>query len=506
MYVAPGLIDSHLHLEGLHLLPGAYANAFLSHGTTTIITDLHEIANAGGIDGVMWYLGLLKDLPMDIFVMAPSCVPSCPFEQGAGILGIEELKRLKEMPQVIGLGEVMNVPGVLSRDPAVMRKIELFSGMPVDGHAPQLRGPDLLQYLAAGIYSDHETTDPDEGKEKLEAGMHLFLRMGSASKDLERLLPLIERQGLPLLSLCADDLSAADLAEHGHIDALIRYLLKRGIPLPDAFKLATVNSAAYFGLVDRSGVGVGKKADLAVFDGPESVGIKLVVKDGKVVYREGDNLWPEPSPIHQSIAESRIADFEMNDLAKPVKGDRIHVIELKGGTIITGHRLEKARVKEGRLIADPGDGLCLAYAFDRYRADRRFGFCFVRGLPIHGGAIGTTYAHDSHNLLILGDNLGDIFEVLQCLKREKGGMAAAREGRIENFIPMPHYGIISGLSGDEYLRRERGLRQSMSKMGISQHNAFLQLSFLSLPVIPALRLTINGLFDVNAGQYIEVNE
>jgi adenine deaminase len=506
LYVAPGLIDSHLHLEGLHLLPEAYGGAFLAHGTTTIITDLHEIANAGGLEGVIWYIDLLRRLPLDVFVMAPSCVPSCPFERGVGTIGLRELKRLKDMPRVIGLGEVMNVPGVQKRDSSIMRKIRLFTGKPIDGHAPQLRGTQLTRYLSAGICSDHETTNLDEGEEKLAAGMHLFLRMGSASKDLKRLIPLIEPHVLPLLSLCTDDLSAADLAEYGHIDSLLRYLVGQGISLLDALKLATMNAASYFCLVDRNNIGVGKKADLMVFDSPKNIDIKMVIKNGQIAYREGDILWPEPRPVKVPRTQIRIADFGMADLPQPAKGGKIHVIKVEEGTLITNHLVEDARVKDGILAADPEDGLCLAYAFDRYEADPRFGFGFVRGFSIHQGAIGTTYAHDSHNMLIVGDNENDVFEVLQCLKREGGGMAASRNGQIDAFIPMPHYGIISDLAGPEFLRREAGLRKSIAKMGIDQDNAFFQLSFLSLPVIPSLRLTTGGLFDVSAEQHIEASE
>lgn len=506
LYVGPGLIDSHLHLEGLHLLPGAYAHAFLAHGTTTVITDLHEIANAGGVEGVRWYLDLLKHLPVDVFVMAPSCVPSCPFEQGAGVMGIKELRRLKGMSGVIGLGEVMDVPGVRRRDHAIMRKIELFSGKPIDGHAPRLRGPGLVQYLSAGICSDHETTGLDEAKEKLRAGIHLFLRMGSASKDLRRLLPLIEPHALPSLSLCTDDLSTVDLSRHGHIDSLIRYLIEQGVSLMDSLKLATVNAASYFCLVDRNRIGVGKKADLAVFDGPDKMRIKMTIKDGRIAYREGDVLWPPPGAVKSPTIENRIADFEMRDLLQRARGGRIHVIVVEEGTLITNHAVEDARIKNGVLTADPDDGLCLAYAFDRYRGDQRFGFGFVRGFSIRGGAIGTTYAHDSHNMLIVGDNAADAFEVFNCLKRGGGGMATARKGRIEAFIPMSYYGIITDLTGDEFLQREADLKESTIRMGMDRQDAFFQLSFLSLPVIPDLRLTTNGLFDVGKSRYIQANE
>lgn len=506
LYVAPGFIDSHLHLEGLHLLPEAYASAFLAHGTTTIITDLHEIANAGGFQGVAWYLNLLEHLPVDVFVMAPSSVPSCPFEKGAGVIGIRELRRLKGMNRVIGLGEVMNIPGVQARDRGVMRKIGLFSGRPIDGHAPQLRGAGLARYLSTGICSDHETTDLEEGDEKLRLGMHLFLRMGSASKDLEHLVPLIEPHTLPLLSLCTDDLSAADLAKHGHIDALVRYLIKHGVSLLDALRLATVNAADYFCLTDRNRLGIGKRADFVVFDGPKTMQIKMTVKNGQIVFREGDVLWQEPAFPETPTLESRIADFDMADLLQPVRGGKIHVIGVEQGTLITSHLVEDARIKDGFLAGDPDQGLCLAYVFDRYNANRSFGFGFVKGFSIHGGAIGTTYAHDSHNAVIVGDNVIDVFAVLNCLKRERGGMAAAREGQIEAFIPMPYYGIISALSGDQFLQREAGVRESMVKMGIGQDNAFFQMSFLSLPVIPTLRLTTNGLFDVTTTQYIEANE
>lgn len=505
LFVSPGFIDSHLHVEGLHLLPGEYAPAFLAHGTTTLITDLHEIANAGGIAAISWYLKLLESAPIDVFVMAPSCVPSCPFESGFGKIGVRELKRLRDQKRVIGLGEVMDVPGVVRRQKSILDKIKLFMGQPIDGHAPLLRGDVLRAYCTAGICSDHETADLEEGREKLANGMHLFLRHGSVSKDLERLLPLIKPRFLRQLSLCTDDLSAQDLFEKGHLDFIIRLLVERGVSLVNAVRLATVNASRYFNLTDRGRLAPGKRADLVVLEGPQRIQVRMTIKDGRIVHRRGR---PGQVPrVSRSAPPSRvkIAQFCIDDLRQRARGDVIEVIGVREGTILTDHRQAEARIENGYLQADPEQDIVYAYAFDRYRGRKGYGFGFAQGFSMRGGAIGTTYAHDSHNLVIVGDNLADILLVLNALRETDGGMALACKGRLVEQIPMPFYGIISGLGAEEFLQKEKRMRNALRRMGVTLTNPFFQMSFLSLPVIPALRLTTRGLFDVTSMMHIPVN-
>ncbi len=505
LYVSPGFIESHLHLEGLHLLPAAYSHAFLSHGTTTIVTDLHEIANAGGLPGLKWYLRLLDAIPLDVYVMAPSCVPSCRFEKGFGELGARELEWLKSHKRVIGLGEMMDVGGVLARKKPVIKKINLFAGKPVDGHAPTLSGRALRSYIAAGIHSDHETTTHKERTEKLALGMHLFLRQGSVSKDLDRSLPLIRKGRLSRLSLCTDDLSVRDLFEHGHLDLLVRRLVRAGLPLARALRLATISPAHYFNLSDRKGLDLGRKADLAIFEDPKEIRVRMTVKNGRVVYRDGERRDEGHTLTGGARSRMKVARFSPEDLRREARGHTVHVIGVREGTLLSEHRIAEARTEDGYLAPDPDRDIACAYVFDRYREEKQYGFGFVQGFSLRGGAIGTTYAHDSHNLIIVGDNPADVFAVLTGLAEGNGGMALSRQGRLVEHIPMPFYGIISDCDGREYLRREKRMDEALKRMGVKLANPFFQMSFLSLPVIPALRLTTRGLFDVDRQRHIAVS-
>ncbi len=503
-YVSCGFIESHLHVEGLHLLPEHYFRAFLSHGTTTVVTDLHEIANAGGLAGLRWYLSLLDRIPLDVFVMAPSCVPSSSFELGTGRIGVRELKSLLRSDRVIGLGEIMDLEGVLGRKKGVLRKLSLFGRRPIDGHAPGIVGNALDLYMSAGIYSDHETTSPTEGAEKLKRGMHLFMREGSVSKDLEALLPLVQPANLARLSLCTDDLSARDLFETGHLDRLVARLVRSGVSPFHALRLVTGNPALYFNLNDRNAAAVGKKADLVIFDTPENMQIRATVKAGKVVYRAD-----EPAPVAVAAFTEvpggvKVASIAPEGLRRKAKGRKIRVIGVREGTILMEDLTIQARFENGYLTADRESDVIFAYVFDRYRAEESFGFGFVHGFGLRGGAIGTTYAHDSHNLIVIGDNVEDIHRVLETLKACGGGMAATFAGETA-CVPMPYYGIISSLDGPGFLRKEAELDRLVRKMGVQLKNPFFQMSFLSLPVIPHLRLTTKGLFHVVTSRYVSPN-
>lgn len=488
-------------MEGLHLLPINYFRAFLARGTTTIVTDLHEAANAGGIDALKWYLSLFDRLPLDLFVMAPSCVPSCPFEAGAGSIGVRELRRLRKTAGIIGLGEVMDVRAVISRRKAVMRKIELFAGKPVDGHAPGLTGNDLDSYMSAGIYSDHESTTAAEGREKLRRGMHLFLREGSASRDLDNLLDLVRPGNLPGLSLCTDDISARDLFESGHLDRLVSRLIASKVPLFRAVRLVTTNPAVYFGLVDRALLALGRKADLVVFDRPERMRVRATVKDGKVVYREGEGITAKAQGEAPSFSRLRLAPFPRDGLRRKAKAGQVRAIGVREGTIITDDLVVEARTEGGHITCDYERDLVFAYVFDRYRAERTYGFGLVHGFGLKAGALGTTYAHDSHNLVIVGDNGEDIRRVFDLLRASGGGMAASHMGSAL-VLPMPYFGIISHLDAPSLLERERELDGLAKRMGVRMKNPFFQMSFISLPVIPHLRLTTKGLFHVGTASYV----
>jgi len=503
-YVSCGFIESHLHVEGLHLLPDQYAHAFLAHGTTTVVTDLHEIANVGGTAAIDWYLSLIEAIPLDLFVMAPSCVPSSRHEQGGARIGVEELRRLKALSRVIGLGEVMDLEGVLGRDKDVMDKIGLFRGRPIDGHAPGLVGFDLDRYCSAGIYSDHETSNIDEGKEKLRRGMHLFIREGSAAKDLSALAPLIRPENLSRLSLCTDDLSARDLFEAGHLDRLIGLLIRAGVSLLDGLRLVTSNPAVYFNLNDRNALALGRKADIVIFDQAEDVRVRTTIKDGKVVYPRKDLAEGHETRVAAPEAVMKVRALSREDLRRPARGPKVRAMGVSDGSIVTEDLVFPSRVERGHLCPDHDRDVIYAYVFDRYGAEESFGFGLAHGFGIREGAIGSTYAHDSHNLIVVGDNIEDAFTVIQVLRDCGGGMAACRGGRTA-VLPMPCFGIISRLDSRTYLERESEIDSLVREMGVRLKNPFFQMSFLSLPVIPQLRLTTKGLFHVTTSSIVPAN-
>jgi adenine deaminase len=503
-FVSPGFIESHLHVEGLHLLPVNYFSAFLGHGTTTVITDLHEVANAGGLEGLRWYLSLMDEIPLDLFIMAPSCVPSCKYELGAGSIGVAELKALSMLPRVIGLGEVMDIEGVTGRRGDVTEKLATFAGKPIDGHAPGLVGENLDLYMSAGIHSDHETSGEKEGLEKLGKGMHLFLREGSVAKDLRNLENLISPENMERLSLCTDDLSFRDLHEHGHLDSILSRLVASGVPLPRALRLVTTSPALYFNLNDRNSPALGRKADLVVFESPDNMHVRVTIKNGRVVYREGAEI---EKPRHAAVeppCSMKVASFSRGELRKKAKGKRIRAMGVEEGSIVVSDLSDDARIEDGVLAGNPDRDIALAYIFDRYRHEESYGFGFVKGFGLKEGALGTTYAHDSHNLIIVGRDVDAAYRVFEVLKECGGGMAAHHEGTTVH-LPMPYFGILSGLESGAFLDREAELNRVVRQMGITLTNPFFQMSFLSLPVIPHLRLTTKGLFHVATSTYVEAN-
>jgi adenine deaminase len=504
-FVSCGFIESHLHVEGLHLLPEEYGHVLISHGTTTIITDLHEIANAGGLPAMEWYLSRATGSPVDLFIMAPSCVPSSKYETGGATIGMRELRKLRSWRSVIGIGEVMDLEGVMNGDKRIMDKIALFRGRPIDGHGPGLSGHPLDLYLSAGIHSDHETSVLAEGEEKLSKGVHLFLREGSVAKDLDHLLPLIRPKYLSRLSLCTDDLSARDLFTEGHLEKLVGRLVRSGLALTDVLRLVTVNPATYFGLSDRNSLAIGRKADLVVFSDPQNPRIEATIKDGKVVYRRGKEVAnPSATVRHLNPTRLNVAIPAVEQLRQPARGSEIRVIGVAEGSIITDDLTRTAQIADGFLAADPEYDVLFAYVFDRFGGTGKFGFGFVTGFSLKGGAIGSTYAHDSHNLIVVGDNVPDIHGVATSLRDCGGGMGARCKGTTI-LVPMPYYGMISDLDSSSFLHEEEQLLAMVRRMGVSLKNPFFQMSFLSLPVVPRLRLTTKGLFDVTTSYYVAAN-
>jgi adenine deaminase len=504
-YLLPGFIDGHLHLESSMLTPRELARALLARGTTAVVADPHEIANVWGAAGLDYLLEASRDLPLDIFFMLPSCVPASPLETSGARLEAEDLEKYRGHPRVLGLAEVMNFPGVISGAPGLLAKMGLFPRGPVDGHAPRLTGQDLQAYRLAGIGSDHECTDLAEALEKLGLGFYLMLREGSLAKNLEDLLPAVNPVTLRRTMLVTDDSHPEDLLEHGHLDHLLRKAVSLGLEPMAVVTMATLNPAEYFGLRDRGAVAPGLVADLVVVEDLVRFQVDKVLKRGQLVADRGCLAasldfprYPAPSFPWQ------IKNLHLESLSPAAAGGVAKVIGLVPGQLLTEKRVLTALVKEGRLAADPGrDVLKLAVA-ERHRGTGNVGLGLVQGFGLKRGALAATVAHDSHNLIMVGADEGDMLLAAERLAHLGGGLAVAAGGLVLADLPLPIAGLISPGSLEEVAAAYGRLKEAYRALGGTLEDPFMALSFLALPVIPELKLTDLGLVDVGRFEVVSL--
>lgn len=478
--VVPGLIDAHLHIESSLLTPAEYGRLVLSHGTTTVIADPHEIANVAGITGIRAMMDDASRTPLDIFFMLPSCVPATPMDCAGATLTAGDLAELIDHPLVPGLGEMMNVPGVLGSDPDVLAKLRLSTI--VDGHAPMLTGPALDAYIRAGIGSDHECITLDEASEKLRKGMYIFMREGAAAKNLRDLAPLADCHTASRSAFATDDRPADMLAYNGSVDDCIRIAIESGILEEVALRMATLTPAERLSLHDRGALAPGRIADFCVLDDSESFQVKRVFKRG----REMKNLSyqpPEPLNIRFSCRLPTIADLA-------IRGDGLaRVIGLIPDQIAT---CEEIHDVVGSDLPDTDRDIQKAVVCDRYHASG-FGLGLVRGFGLWNGALAASVSHDSHNIVAVGARDEDIVAALDLVASQNGAMAVVSEEKT-TMLPLPFGGIMSDKPYPEVISMLQKIDQHAGSLGATD-NPFMYLSFLALTVIPQLRLTERGLFD-----------
>ena len=487
LYAAPGFIEGHIHIESSMMTPAYFAHAVARHGTTTVIADPHEIANVLGIEGVRFMIEDSKNLPVDIFFTAPSCVPATNLETSGAAIGREELLRLKDMERVIGLGEMMNYPGVYLNLPDVIEKLGIFEIQ--DGHAPMLTGKNLNAYVAAGIYSDHECTSLDEAREKLELGMHIMIREGTSERNLDELLPLVNNNNWPFFSFVSDDRHPSTIQEEGHLDGIIRKAMDSGLDLVTAIRLATINTARYFRLFDRGEIVPGKKADVVLLD--EDLRVKMVLKDGKVVVRDGMVLSETPLPEARILGSINI-EPDIERLKVRARGNKIRVIKIIEGNLTTDEEIHPAKIMENLAVSDPENDVLKLTVWERHRGTGNVGIGFVRGFGMKSGALASTVAHDSHNVIAVGVSDEDIFFAVKRLKELGGGLIVVENQRELASLPLPIAGLMTDTPVDKLADLEKELNKSYRRLGGTLKNPFMQLSFLALPVIPKLKLTDYG--------------
>lgn len=506
-YVTPGFIEGHIHIESSLLSVSEFVRLCLSNGTTTVIADPHELANVLGVSGVEYVIRASRGLPADVYIMVPSCVPATQMETSGAKLGVKEIERLLKMPEVLGLAELMNYPGVIWGEKEVLSKLDAAkrAGKVIDGHCPGLTGFLLQAYAGAGVGSDHESVGVQEVREKLRAGMRVFIREGSAAQNLRSILPVVNEFNLRRFCLVSDDRDPQDLLKDGHLNAVLRRAVNAGMQPVAAIQMVTLNPAEYFRLYDRGAVAPGLQADLVVLGSLSEVNVELVIKNGRPVVREGRLLARLPEFRDQKVKNTvRVKRLGLGDFVIKAEGELCNVIRVVPGQILTEHHVQRAPVRNGLVTADPERDLLKIVVIERHRRTGRMGKGLVAGFGLKKGALGTTVAHDSHNMIIVGTNDRDMLIAARALIRMGGGYVAVADGKVAAALPLPIAGLMSDLPTLEVVSRLKALLTKAQNWGCRLDNPFMTLSFLSLPVIPELKITDRGLIDVNRFQPISL--
>jgi adenine deaminase len=500
-FVLPGFLDGHLHLESSMLTPRELVRALLPLGTTTVVADPHEIANVWGASGLDWLLAASRELPLDIFFMLPSCVPASPLETAGAVLEAADLAPFRQHPRVLGLAEVMNFPGVIAGDPGLLAKIALFPRGPVDGHAPLLSGKDLNAYRLAGIGSDHECTQSREAREKLAKGFYVMLREGSLARNLADLLPGVSPAALRRTMLVTDDCHPQDLVARGHLNHLLKKAVSLGLEPAAALTLATLNPAEYFGLRDRGALAPGLAADIVVVEDLESFQVDRVWKAGRLVAAHGEIIVPldqlDPPAPRSSM---QVKGLSLERFFTDAAGDLVKVIGLVPGQILTEKLVLPAPVRDGKLVASPEQDLLKLAVVERHHGTGNLGVGLVKGFGLKRGACASSVAHDSHHIVVAGASETDMLAAVQHLVALGGGLAVVADGLVLAELPLPLAGLMSPQPLQEVAAAYGRLQTAYLELGGSLADPFMALSFLALPVIPALKLTDLGLVDVNRFQ------
>ena len=498
-YLSPGLINGHTHLESSMLDVGQYARAVIPRGTLALVTDLHEIANVCGMDGIRYVLDCARRLPFDLFLMAPSCVPATHLETAGASLGPRDIRQILRWRECIGLGEVMNFPGVINGDETVLGKINYArGGKIIDGHAPGLSGKDLAAYIAAGIGSDHESVSLDEAREKLRQGMFIMIREGSSEKNLEALLPVVTDRTYQRCCFVVDDRSCADLLRDGDIDAVVRKAIRLGLDPIRAIQMATINTAGYFRLDGLGAIAPGYFANLIVLDDLSELRADMVFYRGRLVAREGRPLFPLKPPSYETVASRvKVKPFPVEALKLAASEDSSLVIEVVPGQIITRKSHRQVKVAAGAIVPDTERDILKLVVVERHHATGNIGLGLVHGFGLKKGAIASSIAHDSHNIIAVGTSDEDIFTAVKEIERLQGGLAVASGSRVLASLGLPIAGLLSPEPLETVVANLEKLEKLAQELGATLPSPFAALSFLALPVIPELRLTDLGLVDVN---------
>lgn len=495
LIAVPGFIDTHLHIESSLVTPLEFERCVLPHGVTTAICDPHEISNVLGVEGIRYFLACAEAMRMDLRVNLSSCVPATHLETAGATLEAADLTPMMDHPKVIGLAEFMNFPGVIHRDPGCLAKLEAFSHRHIDGHAPLVRGKDLNAYLAAGIRTDHETTTADEAREKLAKGMAILIREGSVSKDLHQLIPLISRDTSPFLAFCTDDRNPLDIGEEGHLDYMIRTAIAEGADVLATYRIASLSAARNFGLFDRGFIGPGKRADIVLVEDLAACSVRQVLTGGRLVEEALFADRAVIAPVGLGSVKSR--KLSPADFAVKARDGETPVIGVVPGRIITERLSMALPSRDGEALPDLAQDAIKVTVIERHGRNGGIATGFVHGFGMKRGAIASSVGHDSHNLCVVGVDEASMAAAANRLIEIGGGFAVADGGQVTAELALPVAGLMSEEPFEAVRHDLEGLRAAAKALGVVLAEPFLQVAFLTLPVIPHLKITDKGLVDVD---------
>lgn len=509
-YICPGLIDGHIHIESSMISPAEFAKAVLPHGTTAVVADPHEIANVAGVEGIEYMIEAARDLPIDIFYMLPSCVPATGMDESGAVLKAEDLDRFYQKSGVKGLAELMNFYGTVRGDEDILDKIAgaVKAGKAIDGHAPGLSGNDLNAYIVAGVGSDHECSNTDEALLKLRRGQWVMVREGTAAKNMDKLLPMFDDMYCDRCMVVSDDKHAGDIVEFGHMDYVVRKAVRSGKKASNAVKMASLNPSRYFGLGKRGAIAPGYIADILVVSGFDLFKVEMVFKNGKLVARDGQvtadiksRINPEDYPrVYNSF---NLDPVKPEDLALKQKGSKKRVIELVKNEILTREVIVPAELDKSPSGIQIDKDILKIAVIERHRRTGHIGIGFVRGYGIQKGAIASSVAHDSHNIIVVGTNDEDMAVAANSVLGNNGGLSIAQDGKVLSSMALPIAGLMSEMEASESEDLLIEMKVMAKHMGCKPGiDPFMTLAFTALPVIPKIRILTKGVFDVDTQSYV----
>lgn len=505
MYVAPGFIDGHVHIESSMVKIPEFAKVVMPCGTTSVVIDPHEIANVLGIEGIKYMLSSSIESMLGVYVMLPSCVPSTALETSGATLSSHDLSLLLNDERILGIAEVMNYPGVIHKDTDLLKKIAIANGKIIDGHAPFLSGKQLYAYVSSGIRSDHECSDIEEAREKLRAGMYVMIREGTAAKNLKSLIGLVNISNSRKFIFVTDDRHLDDIENEGHINYLVKKAIEYGVDPVKAIQMATINTAEYFGLKNLGAILPGYFADFVIFDNFKRMNIKMVFKNGIMVSKDGKVLDGIINEYKEKLRGTiNVKWIEHEDFALKAEGKKARVINVIPNEIITKMSVEEVKADGGYVSSDTEKDILKIAVIERHMASGRIAKGLVRGFKLKKGAIASSISHDSHNIVVIGTHDGDMYQAAVGVVKMQGGIAAALNGQILESLPLPVAGLMSDRSAEFVKTKIKRLREVARYLGSELPDPFMAMSFLTLPPIPEIKITDRGIIDANKFKVVDL--